>query len=251
MSDADALICELDAHAAAAWPATITRETPAGWLLRATPGLDRGRSNHALPPLRALVPAELPAALDAVAGFAAEHGVATGIQVGPAHLHAALDAELDARGWGARWPTAVLVAAADGVARRAEDLVVDDHASPDWLAAWARCEGREDVQAHADTVFALLAGRARFARLGQDAAGMAVAGDGLTGLFCLAVAPQRRRDGLGTRLVRALAAEAAQARVYLQVEQSNAAALALYARLGFSPAYRYRHRVAGQDPQSE
>jgi ribosomal protein S18 acetylase RimI-like enzyme len=67
---------------------------------------------------------------------------------------------------------------------------------------------------------------------------------GVVGLFCLAVDPARRRAGLGTALVRALLAGSSARVAYLQVEASNAPAVALYARLGFGKAYRYCHRVA-------
>jgi ribosomal-protein-alanine N-acetyltransferase len=53
----------------------------------------------------------------------------------------------------------------------------------------------------------------------------------------LAVSPAHRRQGLATFLLRALMAEAAQdgaRRATLEVRASNAAALDLYARLGFA-----------------
>jgi ribosomal protein S18 acetylase RimI-like enzyme len=80
--------------------------------------------------------------------------------------------------------------------------------------------------------------------LGDAAVGIAVESDGLVGLFCLAVDPARRRGGLGTALVRALLAGADAGSAYLQVEESNAPAVAMYQRLGFREAYRYCHRVA-------
>ena len=119
-----------------------------------------------------------------------------------------------------------------------------DRATPEWLAAWARCEPGRDVEAHARTVFPRLAGRATFARLEDVAVGIAVEEDGIAGLFCLAVDPERRRSGLGTAMVRSLLAGATAGTAYLQVEESNAPAIALYARLGFTEAYRYRHRIA-------
>jgi len=242
MSAADAFIARLEAHALRAWPASIVREAPGGWLLRATPGLDRARSNNALPPCRQLAGAEIGPAVDAVEAFAAEQGIRPGVQVSPGHLHDALDAELERRGYEPGWPTDVLVGAAPA-AVDSSPLIVDDHASAQWLDTWARAEGRDDAAAHAATVFALLAGGAHFARFGDHAAGIAVPGDGLCGLFCLAVAPDQRRRGIGERLVRALAAHAGEPQVYLQVEASNIAAHALYARLGFERAYGYRHRA--------
>jgi ribosomal protein S18 acetylase RimI-like enzyme/nucleotide-binding universal stress UspA family protein len=246
--------------ALAGWPATVERAAPGGWVLRATPGLDRSRCNHALPPARELAAAELEPGIERVRAFAAEHGTAAGIQVSPLHCHARLMAALDERGWGRRWPTLVLTgplpgspgtagsaAAASSAGPPGAELVVTDVADAAWLRAWARCEPGRDVAAHARTVFAALRGRAAFARLGQRAVGIAVPHGEWLGMFCLAVDPERRREGLGTALVTALTGpplRAGTTRAYLQVEASNMAARGLYARLGFGEAYRYCHRVA-------
>ena len=243
------LLRRLEAHAVEAWPATVTERVDGGWVLRATPGLDRGRSNHALPPCRPMWAGEVGGAIERVEAFARAHEVHPGIQVSPLSLHGTLQAELDRRGWGTRWP--VLVLAASRAAGVWSDPGLDppveraEHATPQWLAAWARCEPDRDVEAHAGTVFPRLAGRATFARLEDDSAvGIGVEGDGLVGLFCLAVDPARRRSGLGTALVRALLAGSEANVAYLQVEERNAPAVALYRRLGFAEAYRYCHRVA-------
>jgi N-acetylglutamate synthase len=240
------LVCRLEAHAVEAWPASVMQPVN-GWLLRATPGLDRGRSNHALTPCREVATSEIPQAIAAVEAFARRHGITPGIQVSPLALHGRLMAELDRRGWRTRWPVLVLAAPIATARGTASELVLDvaDRATPQWLAAWTRCEPSRDVEAHVDTVFARLAGRARFARSLDDAAvGIAVESDGLVGLFCLAVDPARRRLGLGTALVRALLAESRADVAYLQVEESNTPAVELYRRLGFGEAYRYCHRVA-------
>jgi N-acetylglutamate synthase len=245
------LVCRMEAHAVEAWPATVTERGDGGWVLRATPGLDRGRSNHALPPCRPLWMGEISGAIEQVEAFAREHGIRPGIQVSPLSLHGALQGELDRRGWETRWPVLVLAASrtpelwSDPGLAASLSLELADQATPEWVAAWARCEPNRDVEAHLDTVFARLVGRATFARMEGDAAvGIAVEGDYLTGLFCLAVDPARRRSGLGTALVRALLAESRARVAYLQVEERNAPAVALYERLGFSEAYRYCHRVA-------
>ena len=250
MSDL-ALVRRLEAHAVEAWPATVTERVDGGWVLRATPGLDRGRSNHALTPCRPLWAGEIPGALERVEAFARTHGIHAGIQVSPLSLHGTLQRELDARGWGVRFPVLVLAARRDvdvWCAPPSVPLVREDHASPEWLATWARCEPSRDVEAHAQTVFGLLAGRATFARVDDVAVGIAVEADELIGLFCVAVDPGRRRSGLGSALVRALLARSAASVAYLQVEESNAPAIALYTRLGFGEAYRYCHRVAPAGP---
>jgi N-acetylglutamate synthase len=242
------LVCRLEAHAVDAWPATVSERAHGGWVLRATPGLDRGRSNHALTPCRSLEASELPAAIARVEEFASRQGIPAGIQVSPLSLHRGLQDELDRREWKTRWPVLVLAASRSAdvwSAPASLSLSRSDRATREWLAAWARCEPGRDVEAHVDTVFARLAGRATFVRLQDDAAvGIAVEADGLVGLFCLAVDPVRRRAGLGTALVRALLAHSRADVAYLQVEERNAPAVALYRRLGFDEAYRYCHRVA-------
>jgi ribosomal protein S18 acetylase RimI-like enzyme len=211
-------------------------------VLRATPGLDRGRSNHALTPVRPVAADQIEPALDRAAAFAHAHGIRLGVQVSPEHLHGGLLRTLQARGWEPRWPTLVMTGRpGDGAAT---ELIIDDRASPTWLAAWSACEGRADVEAHARTVFAGLRGRAWFARVGDGAVAIAVPGDDLLGLFCIAVAPERRRTGLGRAIVTALCARAPDALPYLQVEARNASAIALYQQLGFTEVYRYRHLVA-------
>lgn len=229
-------------HAAAAFPPAEAVERD-GWLLRATPGLPRGRLNSALP----LAPR--PPLASALA-FYAQRGLAAQVQA--TSTHPELGAQLDALGWGARWPTSVLVR---DLARRpvpAADAVLLDAPTPRWLAAWARAEGREeaDVEAHRALVLSRLPQPTTFALAGADAAvgiGVAHGTGGLAGLFCVAVDPARRRAGLGTRLVQALLGWAAghgATTAYLEVERRNAPAQALYARLGFSEAYGYVHRLA-------
>ena len=66
-------------------------------------------------------------------------------------------------------------------------------------------------------------------------------------ITAIEVAPAWRRRGLGSAITSALCREAAARgarRVLLQVEMDNAAALALYARVGFTPVHRYHYRVA-------
>lgn len=243
------LIARLERAAARAWPASVERAEPDGWLLRATPGLDRGRSNHALPPCRALSVEEITPAIERVRAFAAEHGTRAGIQVSPLALQRVLDDELSRRGWGTQWPTIVLLAerrAALHAAPERADLsaAISEEATVAWLDAWACCEPGRDVEAHRRTVFARLAGRARFARIGERAVAIGVEGDGLMGLFCVAVAPAHRRTGLGTAIVRELLSRSEAPLTYMQVEADNAPALALYARLGFGESHRYLHRAA-------
>jgi len=79
---------------------------------------------------------------------------------------------------------------------------------------------------------------------------VSVAG-GWAGITAVDVDPRYRRQGLGTMMTRALAREGARqgaGRVFLQVEEHNLAALALYARCGFTAVHRYHYRVAVEGP---
>jgi ribosomal protein S18 acetylase RimI-like enzyme len=234
------LIERLEAHAVNSWPPTILERTADGWVLRATPGLGRGRSNHALTPPRELEAEEIAPALERIQRFAQQHGIKTGIQVSPLHLHMRLKRELHARGWRGRWQVLVMTGPT-AQPSGAVDLETTDRATREWLETWSRCEPVRDVEAHAATVFERLRGRARFARMDDVAVAMTVEDDGLVGLFCLAVEPRQRRQGIATAVVRALLASATAPTAYLQVAEGNLAAVALYERLGFAELYRYSH----------
>jgi len=250
------LIERIEAHSVLAWPAQVVEHTADGWVLRATPGLQgRGRSNHALAPPRSLDADEIRFGLHRVAAFASGHGIECGIQVGPLELHIPLLDEVAVRGWEIQQSVLVMsgatqtILAGDPVADSSGEgefvLEINDHATPEWAAAWKLCEPeRDSVQAHVDTVFKLMDGIARFARAGDSAVGISVEHDGIVGLFCLAVNPSSRRQGLGRRLVRGLLTETSAPVAYLQVFSGNEPAIGLYSGLGFTEGYRYCHCVA-------
>nr|WP_319519272.1 GNAT family N-acetyltransferase [uncultured Martelella sp.] len=76
------------------------------------------------------------------------------------------------------------------------------------------------------------------------AAGLCVHDFDMAGIEALAVSPQMRRTGHGRKLttgmLRWLKSRGART-VWLQVTESNAAALSLYRSFGFTEAYRYRY----------
>jgi GNAT superfamily N-acetyltransferase len=78
------------------------------------------------------------------------------------------------------------------------------------------------------------------------AVGMAVVEQGWMGAFDIIAAPGRRRQGHGTAVMNDLlrwASRSGARNAYLQVTQSNIAAHALYAQLGFREAYTYWYRI--------
>jgi N-acetylglutamate synthase len=83
---------------------------------------------------------------------------------------------------------------------------------------------------------------------GQTVAIGRVAGSGdWAGLTAIEVDPAHRRRGLATAITRALATAAAEhgaRQLFLQLEEGNAAAGALYRQIGFVDHHGYHYRVA-------
>lgn len=243
-----AAVVALELAADEAWPAPV-RERLGDWLLRSADGWT-GRANSALPvgdPDR-----PLPAALDAVERWYAERGQPAMVNT-PLPLAAPVGAELDARGWTARPPVLVQTAPLTALPAGRPDLPpvgLSPTPSTEWLAVAAgRKGGLPDAARHVLTAV----DRIRFAHLHVDGQLLAVGRGTVTGegrrlgLTLIEVLPEARRRGFAGAVVRALAdwgrAEGA-AHAFLQVEQRNAPAVALYQRLGFTTHHTYLTRVA-------
>ncbi|MFG1915526.1 GNAT family N-acetyltransferase [Micromonospora sp. NPDC048898] len=272
-----AAVVALERAADEAWPAP-TRGQLGDWLLRAADGWT-GRANSALPigdPDR-----PLPAAVDAVERWYAEKGQPPIINT-PLPLAAPVGAELDTRGWAARPPVLVqtaplplpapaassppgtapvarpipatagqpdtAVADADSWSSAVVELVAAP--SAEWLAVAAGRKGDlPDAARHVLTAV----GQVRFAHVYDDGTLVAVGRGTVTGqgrwlgLSLIEVLPVARRQGLASRVIHELAAwgvSAGATHAFLQVEQHNTAAVALYRRLGFTTHHTYLTRVA-------
>lgn len=259
-----AAVVALELAADEAWPAPV-RGRLGDWRLRWADGWT-GRANSALPvgdPDR-----PLPAALDAVQRWYAECGGPALVNT-PLPLAAPVGAELDARGWTSRPPVlvqtvplrtlttppaaAALPAAASPPAAASADpppVTLADGPADDWLAIAAGRKGGLP-----DAARQVLTGtpRVRFAELREDGRLLAVGRGTVTGggrwlgVSLLETVPQARRRGLAAAVVRALAgwgAAEGATHAFLQVEQSNTGAVALYRGLGFTTHHTYLTRVA-------
>ncbi|MEW2332453.1 GNAT family N-acetyltransferase [Micromonospora chersina] len=243
-----AAVIALELAADEAWPAPV-RGRLGDWLLRSAAGWT-GRANSALPvgdPDR-----PLPAALDAVQRWYAERGQPAMVNT-PLPLAAPVGAELDARGWAARPPVLVQTAPLTALPPGRPGLPPVEMApapSAEWLAVAAgRKGGLPDDARHVLTAV----DRIRFAHLHVDGRLLAVGRGTVTGegrwlgLTLIEVLPEARRRGFAGAVMRSLAdwgrAEGAT-HAFLQVEQRNTGAVALYQGLGFTTHHTYLTRVA-------
>jgi GNAT superfamily N-acetyltransferase len=242
----------LERVAAAGWPAPEQAHL-GEWLLRAADGWT-ARGNSALPigdPGRTLSDA-----VDAVEAWYLAHTLPPRITV-PDPVGGRITAELTRRGWKPAAPTLVQTAElSDVVTAVGSDQAVRLDTTPGdgWIAAVAGYKGTlPDAARHILTGVPV----ARYAGIyAADGSPIAVgrgviasgAGRGVTaatqwlGISLVTVDPAHRRRGLGRAIVGALArwaAEAGAARAYLQVEERNAVAVAMYARLGFTTHHAY------------
>lgn len=243
MTDA---VLELERVAALGWQAAHVDHLGA-WLLRADGGFTM-RANSVLPlgdPGR-----PLDDALAEAGAWYGRYGLPLRMTV-PSPVCDDLGRALDGRGWerGVR----VLVMAADlPAADEATDpgpVVLGPVPTLAWQAAYRAGTGRDLPDAGRRLL--VRADQVAFAEVrdGEDAVaiGRATVVDGWLGLTAVHVAPGRRRRGLATRVVDALAAWARRrgaARAYLQVAAPNAPAIALYRRWGFGDHHTYVHMSA-------
>ncbi len=243
---------EIQQIAAFGWRAVETARL-GDWLLRASGGFTQ-RANSALALGDPGV--ELDRALDLVGDWYAERELPARLMHIDGVSPDELSGRLRGRGWQASdddhlmtgeiahalraMPNAVADAVRSGLELRVADAPDD---------AWYACyrdtgrqiteASRQVLQTHPAVVFASLCDGDRAAAIARAAVDARWAG-----LFAVAVAPQRRRHGLGAAVTLAALKEAARRggrHAYLQVETTNLAAVELYYRLNFRVHHDYRY----------
>jgi N-acetylglutamate synthase len=237
---------ELERAAAAGWRAP--EETSLGdWLLRAAAGFT-GRANSALAIGDPGVP--LAAAIEHVRGWYAERElpamVAVPFPVGQPQTNA-VDRYLDEHCWPVARGAIVMTADLAGVTGSADAAAVDPEPDEGWLALY-RYRGtkpppisRQLLMSAPWQAFASVRENASTVAIGR----VAVSGD-WAGLTAVEVDPRCRRRGYGRAITAALVAAASSrgaTGMYLQVDDGNAAAMALYRQTGFTDHHGYHYRV--------
>jgi ribosomal protein S18 acetylase RimI-like enzyme len=226
----------------------VERERLGGWLLRAGGGYT-GRANSALPLGDPGLP--LDEAVSVVERWYDDRGLRRLVSVfGPTGFAVEEDPLGDLllrRGYRTLVRTLVMTAPSSGMPDPHLPpgcrLLIEDTMTDAWFAA-----AGERVAARADAARAVLTGPREQSFLSVVEAGTTTAvarvptNDGWSGVFGVQVRPELRRRGLGRALTLAgasLARSRGDRSLYLQVERSNTAAVALYETLGFSTHHEY------------
>ncbi|MEU5519451.1 GNAT family N-acetyltransferase [Streptomyces sp. NPDC047860] len=244
---------ELARVSARAWR-PVESERLGAWELRSAGGFTR-RANSVLPLGDPGIP--LDDALTAVRGWYAARGLPAYVQTatGAEGTQEVLCAELERRGWvrevtaelwvGALAPVADLGGEPSGVTLSRE-------ADEAWLARYQR-KGVSEValrvlRSGASVWFATVPGREAPAAIGR-----CVVDGRWAGFAAVEVDPEQRRRGLATAVMAALARRALDegaSAAWLQVEEDNAGARAMYERMGFAPHHAYHHYRGPASPES-
>jgi ribosomal protein S18 acetylase RimI-like enzyme len=214
-----------------------------GWLLP----LDRstiGRAKSAVPLRHSdLDPKQLPIIESRYHAW----GIAAAFRVADLPGLGTIHQQLNCMGYAPEQPTLVQISSVARV--RALPVVasaeVDTHPSHAWASVYTAPgfdheDGAHRVQALSRSTHAIYASVQKH---GQPlAAGTACLSQGWASIHGMRTVPGARGQGLASQVLLGLATTAAARgfeRMFLQVEEDNAAALALYARAGFATAWRY------------
>ena len=234
---------ELAHVATRAWR-PVESERLGEWELRAASGFTR-RANSALPLGDPGLP--LPAALDAVRRWYGDRGLPAYVQTatGAEGTQELLCAELERLGWVREVSAEMWIGALAPVADRDDGagVVLSREADEAWLGRYQRrgvSEVALKVLGSGPSVwFATVPGAQAPAAIGRCVV------DGRWASFAaVEVDPELRRQGLATTVMAALARRALDegaSAAWLQVEDDNAGARALYAGMGFAAHHAYHH----------
>ncbi len=231
-----------------AWPA-LRSSVCDGWVLRFSNGYTRrANSVHPLYPPRRDLTEKIAEAECLYQGS----GLPVVFKLTAESQPRALEAALVERGYEVEAETSVHVADLGPMGSvAAVDIETSWGSAAEWREAFHGMSGvAPEHKATHERILASIAPLAGFAVVRQDGrivgCGLGVVQDGWLGVFDVIVDGAARRQGHGERLMRGLMSWGQRMdadKAYLQVMQSNVAAVRLYERLGFREAYSYWYRV--------
>ncbi|MGI9133676.1 MAG: GNAT family N-acetyltransferase [Rhodoferax sp.] len=216
-----------------------------GWLLPMDSG-SIGRAKSAVPMRHH---GTLAAAVPQIIAHYQQHGLEPAFRVADLATLAELHTVLHAQGLRPAQPTLVQVGSASAVLRvpHPQPAAVFGRAQTEWSAVYL-APGFDPVDG-AHRIQVLSRSRSMvYAALACDAtpaaAGAAALSHGWISIHGMRTVPHQRGRGLALRILQGLArygqAQGLE-RMFLQVEEDNAAALSLYQRVGFTSAWRYHY----------
>lgn len=238
----------LEAAGFRAWPAE-TVEYEGSWQKRLTPGHATRRAN-CLVPLDPGDTRDIGDRIAAVEAWYAKAGMQMVVKQTPLCPTQLVD-WLGRNGWRSEGEVSVQTVALSDYAQVAGLDMIPSHDVARFVEACIAVEGGKSrtPRAAMERLFGALQPETGMFILGETsdrpkAVALCVHDGDLAGLQQVAVAADERRHGLGRQItVAALKWARLRGAVtgWLQVETVNAAALALYAELGFEESYRYRY----------
>lgn len=216
-----------------------------GWLVCRDPG-GMGRATSAVP-LRHDAPLD-PALLDRIEALYRSEGCASAFRIADDPRLEPVREALARRGFRPEQPTLVKIGLCEALAALSDKpAAVTDAPDEAWAAAF-QGEGFDPVDAAARIRNLSRSPGAVFASVREEgealAVGVAAFAHGWVSVHGMRTSKARRGEGLAGRVLAGLAqagAERGLGRVFLQVEEPNAPARALYRRAGMRPVWRYRY----------
>lgn len=220
-----------------------------GWLVRLSPGSAK-RARSVNPHFGSSLPID--AKIDRCEAIYAAHGLPALYRITPFCKPPELDEALERRGYVAFDQTFVQVArVASSAVPPIDGVELASAPVADFVDAVGALRGSTAAQCAAhferlsNTPLAMHAVVARFdGRV--VGCGQVALDDGLAAIYDMVTATDFRGRGLATAIVAALSSRAAQAgasHAFLQVNDDNAPALAVYEKFGFATVYAYHYRA--------
>ncbi len=248
---------EIEEAVRVAWPALEEEELPVG-VLRYANGIERRTNALSLHPDADLVPVEY---IEAAEKYFRERSVAPVIRIVRSDGSSLptlenIDNALAHRGYEKQSPTQTMLLDLTGIVG-CKTMVKANHLAElsTWLSAWYEITGKplEGIAVHREILEKLELHNVRFLSLAIDgiplSTGMAVLSERAVGIFGIASAASHRQQGHASAVLASLLHWALMrgARfAYLQVAESNQAAINLYRKLGFTRVYSHWYRVGTQ-----